>query len=94
MLLRQDGRRHEDGHLLAAHDRFEGGAEGYLRLAEAHIAADEAVHWHGLFHTLFDLRHGPQLILRFFIRKGVFKFALKGRVRRKSVTRHDFPRRI
>jgi hypothetical protein len=44
MLARQQGCRHDDGDLGAAHRRHEGGAERDLGLAEADIATDQPVH--------------------------------------------------
>ena len=55
MLLRQDGRRHQDGHLFAVQDRLEGGAQGHLGLAIAHVAADEAVHRLRSLHIFLHL---------------------------------------
>ncbi len=40
VLLREHGRRHEHRHLLAALHGLERRADGDLRLAEAHVAAD------------------------------------------------------
>ena len=44
MLLGQDRRRHQHGHLLAGVDGLEGRADGDLGLAVADVAADQAVH--------------------------------------------------
>ena len=44
MLLGQQGCRHQHRDLLAIGDRDERGAQRDFRLAEAHVAADEAVH--------------------------------------------------
>ena len=44
VLVRQHGRRHEDGHLLAVLDRLEGRPQGDLGLAVADVADDEPVH--------------------------------------------------
>ncbi len=51
MLLRQHGRRHQHGDLLAVHHRFERGADGDLGFAVADVAADQAVHRLGAFHV-------------------------------------------
>ncbi len=53
MLLREDGRRHEHQRLLAVQRGGEGGPDRDLRLAEADVAADEAVHRAGCFEVLF-----------------------------------------
>lgn len=52
VLLGQQRGRREEGHLLAAGDRDEGGAQRHLGLAEAHVAADQAVHRLGRDHVL------------------------------------------
>ena len=44
MLLREDRRRHEDGHLLAREHGEERGAHRDLGLAEADVAAHQAIH--------------------------------------------------
>ncbi len=44
MLARKQRRRHDDGHLQAVHGGDEGGAQCHFGLAEADVAADEAVH--------------------------------------------------
>ena len=44
VLAGEERRRHDDGDLLAAHRGDEGGAERDLGLAEADVAADQAVH--------------------------------------------------
>ena len=87
MLLRQHGRRHEDGHLLAAHHALERGADGHLRLAEAHVAAHEAVHGLGDFQVMLRLADGAKLVGRFLVEKGTFKLALPRRVRPKRMAR-------
>jgi hypothetical protein len=52
VLLGQQRGGRQKGHLLAAHDRHEGRAQGDLGLAEAHVAADQAVHGLGADHVL------------------------------------------
>ena len=91
MLLRQDRRRHQDGDLLASCDGFEDGPHGHFSLAETDVAADQAVHGRRLFHAGLDIADGFQLIFRFFIRKGFFKFLLERRIRRKGIALDDFP---
>ena len=44
VLLGEDRRRHEHRHLVAAIDRFERGPHGDFGLAEADVAAEQAVH--------------------------------------------------
>ena len=91
MLLGQDRRRYEDGNLFASHDSLEYSAHSHFRLTETNIATDETVHRERLFHALFDFRYSFQLIFRFFIGKGVFKFLLERCIRRKRKTGYDFP---
>ena len=58
--------RHQNGHLLAARNGHERGAQGDLRLAEAHIAADQAVHGFAVQHVLLHGLDRGRLIGRFF----------------------------
>ncbi len=62
VLERKDGGRHENGDLGTGVDRFEGGAHGDLSLAEADIAADEAVHGASRLHVGLHLVDGALLI--------------------------------
>ena len=53
---------HEDRRLLAVLDRLEGGADGHLGLAEAHVAAHEAVHGVLGLHVRLDVLDGLGLV--------------------------------
>ena len=64
MLLGQQGGGCQDGHLLAAHDGDEGGAQRHFRLAEADVAAHEAVHRFTGRHVLDDVVDGLGLVRR------------------------------
>ena len=58
VLLGQNGGRHQDRRLLAVQNTFHNGPERHLRLAIAHIAAEQAIHGPGLLHILFDVGDG------------------------------------
>ena len=74
MLHREDGRRDEDGDLLASiESSFEGGPHGYFCLPVADIAADEPVHRLIRHHVLFDGVDSEELILGLNVRKIVFE---------------------
>ena len=62
MLLGQHGGGGQHGHLFPRCDRFEDGANGHFRLAEADISADQTVHWLGFFHVALHIGGGLQLI--------------------------------
>ena len=62
VLLREDRRGGEEGDLLPRDGGLETGAHGYLRLAIADIAADEAVHGLGALHIGFNLFDTAQLV--------------------------------
>ena len=81
MLLGQDGGRHQDRRLFPVQHAFHNSPEGHLRLAVAHVAAQQAVHGPGLLHVFFDLLDGPQLVIGLGVGKGVLKFLLPGGVR-------------
>ena len=80
VLLRQDGRRHQHGHLAAVLDRLEGGAQGDLGLAEADVADQQAVHRPRRLHVGLDVVDGLQLVGRLFVREAAFELELPGRV--------------
>jgi hypothetical protein len=65
VLLGQQRGRAQDGHLLAVGHGDEGGAHGDLGLAEADVAADQAVHRLAGFHVLDHGIDGGLLVGRF-----------------------------
>ena len=81
VLLGKDRGGDQDGGLLAVQDALHHRPEGHLRLAVAHVAAEEAVHGPGLFHVGLDLPDGTELVLRLLVGEGVLKLLLPGRVR-------------
>ncbi len=62
MLLGENGRRHEDGHLTTRLHRLESRAHGDFGLAVAHIADEQPVHWTRGFHVAFHLGRSLTLI--------------------------------
>jgi hypothetical protein len=78
----QDGRRHENGDLLAALYRLEHAPQRDLGLAVANVAHDQAVHRLAGFHVELDLGRGPELVERFLVRERRLDFLLPGRVGR------------
>ena len=75
---------HEHGDLLAVENAFESRAQGDFRLAEAHVAAEQAVHGRLFFHIGLDFLGAYALVLGLLIFKRCFKFALPVAVRRKG----------
>ena len=65
MLLGEQRGRAEHGDLLAVGDRDEGGAQRHLGLAEADVAADQAVHRLARLHVLDHGGDGRRLVGRF-----------------------------
>ena len=84
VLLGQDRGRHQHRHLVAAIDRFEGRPHGHFGLAEADVAAEQAVHRPRLEHVALDRGDGRELIARFAVGKRGVEFLLPGRVARRS----------
>ena len=84
VLLREDRRGAEHHDLTALGDALEGGAQGHLRLAEAHVTAKQAVHRTGGLHVGLDIRHGGALILRELVGELRLHVLLLGRVRREG----------
>jgi hypothetical protein len=64
VLLGQQRGGRQDRHLLAAVHRHEGGAQRHLGLAEADVAADQAVHRLGADHVLDHGVDGGALVGR------------------------------
>jgi hypothetical protein len=62
MLFAEQRRRAQHGHLLAAGDGAERGAQGDLGLAEANVAADQAVHRLAGAHVVDDGGDGRRLV--------------------------------
>ena len=85
VLLRQHGRRHEHGDLLAVHDRLERRADRHLRLAEADVAADQAVHRPRRFHVALDVADRLELVRRLDVGEGRLELLLPRRVGREGV---------
>ena len=85
MLPRQQGGGGKDGALLAAHDALEGRPEGDFGLADADVAAEQAVHGPAFFHVLFDLGGGVELVVRLVVLEAGFKVALPVAVGGKGV---------
>ena len=73
----EDGRRHQHGHLLGIADGLESSPDGHFRLAEAHVAADEAVHRAVVLHILLDRLRRPLLVGRILVHEGGFELFLE-----------------
>ena len=87
VLHSENGRRHENGDLLAVRDRLEGGAQGNLGLAVAHVTAQKAVHRGGALHIPLDLLAGGDLSVGLLVGEGGFKLGLHRVVGREGVPR-------
>ena len=73
----QYGVGHKDGHLLGVAAGFEGGADGHFGLAEAHVAADEAVHGGGVLHVVLDVLGGFELVGGVLVEEGGLELLLQ-----------------
>ena len=80
VLLGEQRRRDEHGHLLAVLHRLERGPDGDLGLAEADVAAHEAVHRVVGLHVALHLDDGGELVGRLLVREGLLQLALPRRV--------------
>ena len=76
VLLGKDRRRHEHRHLVAGIDRLEGRPHGHLRLAVAHVAAQQPVHRPRGLHVLLDGFQAGQLVGRFLVGERGVEFVL------------------
>ncbi|CDD54388.1 unknown [Ruminococcus sp. CAG:379] len=91
MLPGKHGGGHQDGALLAGQDAFERRPHGDLRLAEAHVAAQEPIHGMGLLHIRLDVRNALQLIVGFHIGEPFLKFRLDLVIRQEGKALRLFP---
>ena len=73
----EDGGGNEYGDLLGVAYGLEGGSDGDFGLAEADVAADEAVHWCWGFHIVLDVDGGLELVGCVFVHKGGFELVLE-----------------
>src|SRR5436305_1142898 len=74
MLLGAHGGWHEDGDLFAVVDGFEGGADGQLGFAVAHVSANEPIHGPAPLHVVLDLTYRAHLVGGFLKRESGFEF--------------------
>ena len=91
VLLGQHGGGHQNGGLLAVQDALHHRPQGHLRLAVAHVAAEEPVHGPGLLHVPFDLLHGPQLVIGLGVGERLLKLPLPHGVRGEGEARAALP---
>ena len=94
MLLGQDRGRHQIDHLTALLDCLKRGPDGNLRLAVAHVPADQPVHDLRAFHVIFGILDGLDLILRLLKGKHLFEFLLPHRICPVDIAVRLLPRRI
>ena len=80
VLERQHGRRRQERHLLAVHDRLEGGPHRDLGLAVADVAAEQAVHRRRDLHVALDVGDRRLLVRRQLVLEGVLELLLPVRV--------------
>ena len=85
MLLGQNGRRDKNGRLLSVQNAFHDRPEGHLRLAEAHVAAEQPVHRDRPLHILLDLGRTAQLVVGLGIGEVLLELPLPARVRGKGI---------
>ena len=69
VLFRKNGGRHQIRYLLIVLYRLKCRTNSNLRLAEAHISADKAIHYFITFHIPLCLINGFLLVYGFLIRK-------------------------
>ena len=94
MLLRQDGggaQHHDLAVVLAA---LEGGTQGDLGLAEAHVAAEQPVHGLRRLHVGLDVCDGACLVGRHIVGEACLHVLLGGPVGREGVTLHRGASRV
>ena len=85
MLPRKHGRRYEDSRLLARENALHHGTQRDLGLAEANVAAQQAVHRPVGLHIVLDLGNAAELIVGLLVGKILLKLALPRVIRREGV---------
>ncbi len=85
MLLGEDRGGHKHRHLHPFQHHLEGGPNGHLRLAVAHIAAHQAIHGARHLHVLLHLADGQELVGRLDVGEGCLQLHLPGGVGREGV---------
>ena len=90
----EDGRRGQEGDLLAIHDGLEGRAHSDFRLAVAHVAAEQPIHRRRSFHVGLDVGNRRRLVWRQIVRKAAFEFLLPVRVCGERVAGDCFTRGV
>ena len=83
----QDGSGHQNGGLLVVQHALHHGPEGHLRLAVAHVAAQQPVHGGGALHVPLDLPDAAKLVVGLSILELFLKLPLPGGVGGKGVAR-------
>ena len=76
VLVGEHGGGHEDSHLLVVDASLERSPDGHLRLAEAHVAADKAVHGALPLHVSFHVGSCLELVGRVLIEETCFQLML------------------
>ena len=84
MLLREQGGRYQDRHLLLALYRDKGRAQGNFGFAKTHIAADDTVHRLAGFHIFQHGVYGCLLIRCFLVLKSGAEVCVHGFVKLKT----------
>ena len=84
VLQREDGSRHEHGDLLTVGGGLERCADGYFRLTEAHVAADQAVHGEGLLHVVLHGAGGLLLVRGVLVHERRLELGLQVRIGREG----------
>ena len=91
VLLGQHSGGHQDGGLLPIQNALHHRPEGHLRLAVAHVPAEEPVHGRRALHIPFDLPDTPELVLRLLVVEGGLELLLPGGVRGEGKARLALP---
>ena len=84
MLLGQNRGRYQDGRLFSVQYALHYGPHGNFRLSVTHVAAEEPVHRHRLFHVGFYLLYAAELVGGLLVGEPLFELHLPGRIRREG----------
>ena len=91
MLLSQDRRGHQQGHLPAIEHGLEGRTQGHLCFAVPDITTDQAIHRLGRLHIRLDVVNRLELVRGFQVGKAALQLTLPLTIRRVGETGRRLP---
>ena len=86
MLISQNRRRHQHGHLFTISHRLECRTNSDFRFSESHIPANQTIHHVRTLHVRFHRLDRLHLIRRFLVHKGCLHLVLQETIFRERIS--------